>query len=480
MGLSKAEISRWNEESGPVIERLKKAGCRFVQMELPDINGALRGKLVTIANGFSAAGTATGTLILSFKGGGKICFTTPFSGGGETGFPKIVAVPDLSTAVALPWKCDVAAVLCDYYLEAGSPCALSPRHILRSAEAALAKLNYFVRIALECEFYIVEENDALMREGRYSELQSFQRGLDVWSLQRAPSFEDLAKEFMNRCDAVGIPIETFHTDCGHGMFEYSLAPQSALKAADDSVRAKLLMRQLCSERGLAACYMAAKFFETEAAFAGDTFSGCHHNFSLVRGTENVFWDASAERLSQVAHHAAAGILETTSDFSVIYHPWVNSYRRMNYHFGAPENASWGPEHHFAAIRVVHGALPEKQTRFEHRVSGADINPYLTIASLVHGALIGIRENLVPPPYASGEVTLEKNGRPLPRTLPAAIELFRNSKVAAAAFGTEFVEHLAIVKKEEWDDFAKAVASPETALTKGPVTNWEFERYFNDA
>lgn len=480
MGLSKAEVSRWNEEAGPAIERLKKAGCRFVQLELPDINGTLRGKLVSLSNGFSAAGTATGTLILTFKGGGKICFTAPFSGGGKNGYPKIIAVPDLSTAVALPWKRDVAAVLCDYYLEDGSPCSLSPRYMLRSAEASLGKLNYSARVALECEFYIVQENDVLMREGRFAELQSFQRGLDVWSLQRAPSFEDLAKEFMIRCEAIGIPVETFHTECGHGMFEYSLAPQSALKAADDGVRAKLLMRQLCSERGLAACFMAAKFFESGDAFAGDTFSGCHHNLSVARGTENAFWDASAAGLSELARHAAAGILETTPDFSIIYHPWVNSYRRMNYHYGAPENASWGPEHHFAAIRVVHGAVPEKQTRFEHRVSGADINPYLTIASLVHGCLNGLRDNLEPPPYASGDVNLEKNGRPLPRTLSAAIQLFRNSKAAAAAFGAEFVEHLAIVKQEEWDDFAKAVPSPETALTKGPVTNWEFVRYFNDA
>src|SRR5579872_944230 len=306
MGLSKAEVSRWNEEAGPIIERLKKAGCKYVQLELPDINGALRGKLVSLGNGFSAAGTAAGTLILTFKGGGKICFTAPFSGGGNSGYPKIIAVPDLSTAVALPWKRDVAAVLCDYYLEDGSPCSLSPRYMLRSAEASLAKLNYSARVALECEFYIVQENDVLMREGRFAELESFQRGLDVWSLQKAPSFEDLAKEFMSRCEAIGIPVETFHTECGHGMFEYSLAPQSALKAADDGVRAKLLMRQLCSERGLAACFMAAKFFESGDAFAGDTFSGCHHNLSIARGSENAFWDGSAARLSQVARHAAAG------------------------------------------------------------------------------------------------------------------------------------------------------------------------------
>jgi glutamine synthetase len=407
-------------------------------------------------------------------------FAPPLCGTPETGYPKMVAVPDLSTAVALPWKKDVAAVLCDYYMEDGSPCPLSPRHLLRLADAELAKLNYSACMALEVELYILEQNDALMREKRFAELQSFQRGLDVWSLSKSPSFEDLAKEFMTRCESVEIPIETFHTEHGHGMFEYSFVPQSGLKAADDGARAKLYMRQLCSERGLVACYMAAKTVPAGEAFSGDTFSGCHHNFSLARGTDNAFWDDSSGDLSQIAHQAAAGILDTMPAFNTIYRPWVNSYRRINYHMGAPENASWGKEHHFAAIRVVHGSAPAKLTRFEHRVPGADVNPYLSIASIVQGSLRGIRENLKPPPFATGDVLQEKNGAPLPRTMLDAIDLFRKSPAAAAAFGAGFVEHFAVVKQEEWKDFSDAVASPETALGKGPVTDWEFARYFEFA
>src|SRR5579871_845917 len=480
MGFSKAELARRADEARPVIERLANAGCRFVQMEMPDINGQLRGKLLPLANGLSLSGIGIGTVILTFKGGGGMCFSAPLCGTPQTGYPKMVAIPDFSTAIALPWKRDVAAVLCDYYMEDGSLCALSPRHMLRMAEAELAKLDYSSRMALEYELYIVHENDELMRQGKFADLQSFQRGLDVWSLSKAPSFEDLAKEFMTRCEAAGIPIETFHTEFGHGMFEYSFEPQGGLKAADDSARAKLYMRQLCAERGLAPCYMAAKFFSRGEAFSGNTYSGCHHNFSLARRSENAFWDDSAQDLSRIAHQAAAGILETMPAFNIIYRPWVNSYRRIDYHLGAPENASWGKEHHFAAIRVVHGSAPAKLTRFEHRVPGADVNPYLSIASILKGTLRGIRGNLSPPPFATGDVLEEKNGARLARSMPEAIELFRKSPAAAEEFGAAFVEHLAIVKEEEWKDFATAVASPEAALGKGPVTDWEFARYFNFA
>jgi glutamine synthetase len=323
--------------------------------------------------------------------------------------------------------------------------------------------------------YIVCEDDALMRAGRFGELPSFGREWDAYSISRTPAYEELAKEFMSRCDAAGIHIEAFHTELGHGMFEYTFEPQSPLKAADDSVRAKLYLRQLCAERGLAATYMTAKFVDT-----GDSFSGCHHNFSLARDNQNAFWDETAGDLSKVARHAAAGILKTMPAYNIIYRPWVNSFRRMNRLLWNPENASWARDNHTAGIRVVHGAVPEKMTRFEHRASGADINPYLSIASLVFGAIEGLKEGKDPPPYGKGDVVLEKHWAPLPHSMPEAIAAWCESRSASASFGKDYVEHYAYLKREEWKDFTAAVEAPEEALKKAPVTPWEFARYFNHA
>src|SRR5262245_61952388 len=121
MMFSKAELTRRTDEARPILERLTAAGCRFMQLEMPDNNGTLRGKLVTLAKGLSAAGSGVPTLALTVKSGDHIAFKAPFAYA-ERGFRKMVAVPDLSTAVVLPWKRDVAAVLCDYYMEDGSPC----------------------------------------------------------------------------------------------------------------------------------------------------------------------------------------------------------------------------------------------------------------------------------------------------------------------------------------------------------------------
>jgi glutamine synthetase len=471
---SPADLARRTEEARPIIERLMGSGCRFAQVEVPDNNGTLRGRIVPLAKGLSPSGAAIGKIVLAVKGGGSFCMTAPFAniakGGG-----KGVAVPDLSTAVALPWKHDVAGVLCDFYMDDGSPCPLDPRHILRAAEAALGQLHYSARVALEYEVYILERNDALIQEGRFTELTPFGNDRDFYSILRSPSFEGLAKEFMTRCEAAGIHVEAFHTEYGHGMFEYTFTPQTPLKAADDAVRAKLYLKQLCSERGLIACYMAAK-----GGGADDTYCGCHHNFSLARGPKNVFWDESARTLSRVAGYAAAGILETLPPFTLIYHPWVNSFRRTNYHMFTPEKASWGDDNAYCSIRVVYGAVPPEMTRFEFRVPGADVNPYLSVAAIVLGSLRGIRENREPPPYAIGDPTHDKQSKELPRTMPEAIELFRKSPAVADAFDSAFVEHYVLLKQDEWNDFAAAVASPEQALAKTPVTDWEMARYFRDA
>jgi glutamine synthetase len=471
---SQRALSQRSIEARPLVERLKKAGCRFVQLEMPENNGYLCGKWVPLEKGLSPSGTGITTLLLTFKSGGHICFTSPFANM-DNSVLKFVAMPDLSTAVALPWKHDVAGILCDYYMNDGTPCAVSPRQILKNAEDQLQKLGYTSRVALEYEMYIVEEDDALMRAGRFGELSSFGREWDAYSISRTPSYEALAKEFMRRCEAVGIPIEAFHTELGRGMFEYTFEPQPALKAADDAVRAKLYLRELCAERGLAATYMTAKFVGT-----GDSYCGCHHNFSLARGQKNVFWDEAKGDLSQIARHAAAGLLKTMPAYNILYRPWVNSFRRMDRMMWNPENASWGKDNHTAALRVVTGAVPRRMTRFEHRAPGADINPYLTVASLLFGVIEGLKDGKEPPAYGQGDVTREKRWASLPHSMPEAVAAWSNSPSARASFGKGFVEHYAYLKREEWKDFTGAVEEGEAALKRGPVTPWEFVRYFNHA
>src|SRR5262249_8497627 len=151
--------------------------------------------------------------------------------------------------------------------------------------------------------------------------------------------------------------------------------------------------------------------------------------SLERDGRNAFWDAGRGGLSDLAGHAAAGILGTMSDFHLFFRPWVNSFRRMDRLSWAPEDASWGLDNHATAIRVVHGPDPATSPRFEPRARGPDISPSLALAAIIYGAAQGIREGWPPPALAGGD-PVEAGGYPmLPRTLEDSAASLRASALA---------------------------------------------------
>src|SRR5712691_12570945 len=127
-------------------ERLRAQGVRVIQMEMPDINGAVRGKVAGIGKGLDATGTGVSTLVMSFRGGEEITLS-PWSSF-DNGFPKFSAVADLDTVVRLPWRPDTAAVLCDFVMNDGSACPMDGRAVLRRAIAELAELGYTARASL--------------------------------------------------------------------------------------------------------------------------------------------------------------------------------------------------------------------------------------------------------------------------------------------------------------------------------------------
>ncbi len=466
---SAAEIGGRERKAAAIRKKLAEKGYRFVQMEMPDINGYVRGKIATLDKGLSASGTGMSTLAVSLRSG-DMPVMTPWSCY-ENGFPKMTAVPDYDTVVEQPWKGDTAAVLCDYYLDDGSPCPMDARLMLKAAVAEYAKVGLEPRVAMEYEFYVFEADPELIRAGNLRALKPYGLGWDAYAIARVPSWEPLAKEFMTRMDQVGVDVEAFHTELGHGMLEYTFHHEGALKAADDAARAKLYFKQLCAERGLIPTYMTSPFAGT-----GDSNSGCHLNISLWKKGTNVCWDPKTRGVSGIGKHFIGGVLETMPAFNLIYRPWVNSYRRMDRLSWNPENASWGLDNHTTGIRVVHGSNPEKYTRFEHRAPGSDVNPYLTIASVLLGGLHGIREELDPGPYSEGDAMLDQRCARLPHSLAEATDAFRDSDLARRLMGQDFVNHLAAMKTEEWAEFQAWTKEKMVDFPGTGVTDWEYDRY----
>ena len=463
------DSQRRAEQSRLAEQRLREHGVRVIQMEMPDINGTVRGKVASMHKGLAPAGTGMSSLIMSFRGGEEITIS-PWSDV-DNGFPKISAVPDLSTLIQWPWRPDTAAVLCDFVMDDGSPCDMDVREILRRAVAELAELGLTAQAAIEWELYIYESDDELLRAGRYRELKCLGRNLHCYTLTNYPSFTPLATDFLTRMESVGIEVEAFHSEYGRGQYEFTCAPADPMTAADWAVRAKTYLRQVAAEHGLVTTWMPVLHTGTL-----DAHSGAHVNLSLCRDGRNLFWDADRGGLSDLARHAAAGIMATMADFHLMFRPWVNSFRRMDRLSWNPEDASWGLDNHGAAIRVVHGPDPARYTRFEHRAPGPDVNPYLALAAIIFGAARGVRDRMQPPPQAVGDPIAAGGYQLLPRTLADSVDTLRASPVAKDLLGQAFIEHFSAMKLDESQAYLAWLAeNPE--VSPDQVTDWEFRNYF---
>jgi glutamine synthetase len=432
-------------------------GARVVQLEVPDLDGGLRAKLVSVPKALSETGAAMCSIMFGLTLADDV-YESPTSSA-SNGYPDLVMRPDRATLRRLPWCEATAAVLCDLYAGDGTRFPLAPRTVLRTVVERCAELGFEARFAAEWELCVVHRDDGLSAGGRHGELTPLGRTMNAYSSLRLRELRPLAQAFFQRMEAAGISVESVHTELGHGMLEFALAHAPAMEAADHAARAKAYLKELCGERDLVATFMPK--WRT-----GAPTSGCHFHQSLWRDGANVF-AAPDGALSQLARHYLAGQLETLTDFGVVFNPSVNAFRRLQPGTFTPGTASWGVDNRTAAIRAITGS--PKGVRLEHRRPGADVSPYLAIAAMLAGGLHGIAEKLEPPAPATADAYADDRFPRLPATLADAITALRDSPVAPGLLGADFVRHYLLSREVElrlWREW-------ETEQ----VTEWEHRRYF---
>jgi glutamine synthetase len=428
--------------------------ARVVQLEVPDLDGGLRAKLVAVPKALSPAGIAMCTIMFGLTLADDI-YESPASSA-DNGYPDLVMRPDMATLRPLPWADGTAAVLCDLFGGDGNPFPLAPRTVLRTVASRCSELGYEARFAAEWELCVVHAGG---ETGQADEPAPLGRTMNAYSSLRLRELRPLAQEFFQRMEAVGIGVESVHTELGHGMVEFALSHAPALEAADQAARAKAYLKELCGERGLVATFMPK--WRT-----GAPTSGCHFHQSLWRDGKNAFADQDGD-LAPLARHYLAGQLATMADVSVLFNPSVNAYRRLQPGTWTPATASWGMDNRTAAIRAITGS--PKGTRLEHRRPGADVNPYLAIAAMLAGGLHGVTERLEPPAPATADAYADGRFPRLPSTLEAAIAALRGSQLAPGLLGREFVGHYLLSREVElrlWREWESQ-----------QVTDWERSRYF---
>ena len=366
------------------------------------------------------------------------------------GYGDFVMAPDLDTLTAVPWQEGTALCLVDLRWEDGSDVVASPRQILRRQLARLAERGWTANAGSELEFILFENSYEDAWDRGYVGLTPANRYNVDYSILGTARVEPLLRSIRNAMHGAGMKVEDSKGECNLGQHEINFHYADALTTRDQHVVFKNGAKEIAAQHGQAITFMA-KYDAREG-------NSCHLHLSLADASgANVF--ASDDALfSSFLAGAIAGLRELT----LLLAPNVNSYKRFAAGSFAPTAVAWGNDNRTCAFRVV-GHGPGK--RFECRLPGGDVNPYLAIAGLIAAGLHGVEAGLELPPVCEGNAYTAEGIEHVPKTLREARELFASSEIARAALGDEVVAHYV------------NMADVELAAYDAAVTDWERVRGF---
>lgn len=426
-------------EARPEITSLRAAVC--------DLNGILRGKRVPVAQAGKVLEGAT---------------RMPYSiacldiwGEDVAGNPLVFQQGDIDGRceptgrgfLPVNWLGSPTALLPLWMLtEDGAPYLGDPRRALAGVCDRYRALGLTPVVATELEFYLVDTTGEIPTPPKSPVTHKLLDGDGALSIDDLDHFEAFFTDVYAACDAHHVPVDSAISENGGGQFEINLLHVAdPLKAADDALYFKRFVKGIARKYALAASFMAKPFLDR----AGNGF---HVHFSLLdRDGRNVFDNGTPEG-SEAMRHAVGGLLEMMRASALIFAPHRNSYRRLTPNAHVASDVCWGYETRAAAVRIPGGANAAR--RIEHRVAGADANPYLVLAAILGAALDGMERRIEPP---APMVTTGQGGATLPIDWKAAIEAFEASDGIARVFAPILRDTFVGMKKQELQVFSRQIS-----------------------
>ncbi len=411
----------------------KERGVKYFMISFTDIFGSQRAKLVP----------AVAIADMQKDGAGFAGFATWLDY--TPAHPDMLAVPDASAAIQLPWKKDVAWVAADCTMEE-KYLPQAPRVVLKNVMADAAKLGLYVKTGVECEFFLTNPDGTAISDK-----------LDIAS---KPCYDQQA--LMRRYDVIAeicdhmlelgwSPYQNDHEDA-NGQFEMNWGFDDCLVTADRHSFFKFMARSVAEKHGLRATFMPKPFTNL-------TGNGCHAHISVwdKAGKVNMFYDPTEEMgLSQQGYQFLGGIMKHAESLAALTNPTVNSYKRIN----APRTtsgATWAPNSvTWTGNNRTHMVRVPGKGRFELRLPDGAANPYLLQAIIIAAGVDGI--NSKADPGKRLDIDMYKDGHTitnapkLPLNLLDALRNFDKDASLKKALGEEFSAAYIKLKTQEWNSY----------------------------
>ena len=388
-----------------------------------------------------------------------------FDGSSIEGFVRIdesdmYLYPDLNTFEIFPWRPQhgkVARMICDVYRPNGTPFEGDPRYILKKVLKEAADMGYTFNVGPECEFFLFHTDD----EGRPTTISHEKAGyFDISPLDLG---ENARRDIILTLEDMGFEIEASHHEVAPAQHEIDFKYTNALKAADNMMTFKLVVKTIAKRHGLFASFMPKPVY-------GVCGSGLHINMSLCKDGVNIFNDHSAENgVSKKAYQFIAGLMKHMKGMTLVANPIVNSYKRLIPGYEAPVHITWSEGNRSPLIRIP--STRGTNMRIELRSPDPAANPYLLLASCLAAGLDGIRNELPIPESVEGNIyemsknELEERGiEAIPSNLSKACHYFEDDEFMKHVLGEHVHAKYLDAKLKEWNRFREQ------------VTEWEIEEY----
>jgi glutamine synthetase type III len=427
-----------------LVKAAKERGIKYFLISYVDLFGTLRAKLAPAAAIGDMAKEGAG-----FAGFASWLDMTPAD-------PDVLAIPDPSSLIQLPWKREVGWLAADPYMN-GKLVEQAPRVILQRMKEKAAKAGYQLKTGVECEYFLVSPDGSAIS--------------DPADTQSKPCYDQSA--LMRRYDVISEicdsmlelgwgPYQNDHEDA-NGQFEMNWLYDDCLVTADRMAFFKYMVKAIAEKHGLRATFMPKPF-------ANLTGSGCHVHCSLWKDGKNLFEDGNdGLGLSRTAYNFIGGVMNAAQELCSITNPTVNSYKRIN----APvtlSGATWSPNTvTYAGNNRTHMIRIPGSGRFELRLADGAANPYLLPAALLVAGLDGIAKGIDPGKPLHINMYEEGHKAPadtkkLPLNLLDALRLTAKSELLRRELGGEFVDSYVKLKNKEWDEYSRQLTAWERANT----------------
>jgi len=428
---------------------------QFVDLLIADMNGVVRGKRIERASLHKVyeKGINLPASLFALDINGSTVESTGL--GLDIGDADRICFPIPNTLCNEPWqKRPTAQLLMTMHELDGKPFFADPREVLRQVIQKFDELGLTICAAFELEFYLIDQENVNGRPQPPRSPISGKRphSTQVYLIDDLDEYVDCLQDMLEAAKEQDLPADAIVKESAPAQFEVNLHhTKDALKACDHALLLKRLIKNIAYDHEMDSTFMAKPY-------PGQAGNGLHVHISLLdkKTGQNIF-ATEAPLESDVLRHAIGGILETMPASMAFLCPNVNSYRRFGAQFYVPNAPSWGLDNRTVAVRVPTGSADS--VRIEHRVAGADANPYLMMAAILAGIHHGMTNKIEPGEPIEGN-SYEQLEQSLPNNLRDALRELDDSEVLNKYISPDYIDIFVACKEAELQEFETTISDLE--------------------